>query len=203
MILQNLLSLGGISWLLVADESIGISRGALVANLDLLNLSELTEKILEVHFTPALGEVFDEQVASLFGSLISYGVTFLLGLALSWFQGWTNCELDTWNNLEIVHVQDGFLSTLRSVLFVLVVWIGVANKGKLELLNFVSLTKFKRTDVSKRLEHLFDFLISFFDGDVLHIDVVNDLSEISLVFWLVLEGFNFANFASLHSILGE
>lgn len=65
VILQNLLSLSGIGWLLVANESISISGVVLVANLDLLDLSELTEKIFEVLFTPALGEVFDEQVASL------------------------------------------------------------------------------------------------------------------------------------------
>ena len=202
VILQTRFCFGGISWLLVANESIGIARLSFVTNLDLLDLSEWAEEVLQVIFTPALGEVLDKQVASLLGCLVSDGVALFFSLALSWFQSWADSELDTWCDLAIVHLEDSLLSALGSVLLILTLGIGVANKGELELLNLVGLTKFQRADVSERLEHLGDFLISLFDWDVFDVDVVDDLSEISLVLWLVLEGFNFTDLARCDSLLG-
>jgi len=40
-------------------------------------------------------------------------------------------ELDSWRHLAVVHLIDGFLGALRSILFVRVVWIIEADEGKL------------------------------------------------------------------------
>lgn len=88
MVLQVLLSLGSISWLLEANESVGISgRSVAVTKLDVLDLSEGLEKISEVVFGPAVGEVLHEQVASLLGCLVSNGLAHLFKFALGLLQG--------------------------------------------------------------------------------------------------------------------
>ena len=51
--------------------------------------------------------------------------------------------------------------------------------------------------MSERLEHLLNFFVRFFDRDIFDVDVVNDLSEILLVSWLILDGFDFFSFAIL------
>jgi len=88
VVLQILLGLCSISWLLEADEGVGVaSRSASVAELDVLDLTEGLEEVSQVVFGVAVREVLHEQVASLLGSLVSNGLAHLLDLALSLLQG--------------------------------------------------------------------------------------------------------------------
>ena len=80
------------------------------------------------------------------------------------------------------------MSTLRAVLLVLFINVIVANKSEFELLDLVVLGHRERTDISERLEQIHDVIIRLFDWDVFHIDVVDDLSEMSSVSWLELDG---------------
>jgi hypothetical protein len=87
MVLQVLLSLCSISGFFEAHKSIGIScRSASVAKLDIFDLSEGLEKISKVVFSPAIGEVFHKQVASLLGCLVSDGLAHFFDFALGLLQ---------------------------------------------------------------------------------------------------------------------
>jgi len=204
MVLQVLLSLCSISWLLEADKSVGISgRSASVTELDVFDLSEGLEVFSQVVLGPAVGEVLHEQVASLLGCLVSNGLAHLFDFTLSLLQGRLDNELDTWSDLAIVHFLNSLLSTLWTVLLILLLRVIVANESKFELLNFVVLGHRERTDISERLEQIHDFFIRLFDWDVFHIDVVDDLSEMSSVSWLELDGLDTLDSLGLECLRGS
>lgn len=94
-----------------------------------------------------------------------------------------DAKLDLWSNLTLVHLIDGLLSAKRSILFVLVVGVIVANEG--ELSNLV-LLHHKRFDVSKWFEKFNNVLLLLVKGDVFDIDVVDQTSEVATVLWLEL-----------------
>jgi len=204
MVLQVLLSLCSISWLLEADKSVGISsRSASVTKFDIFDLTKGLEVFSQVVLGPAVGEVLHEQVASLLGCLVSNGLAHLFDFALSLLQGRLDNELDPWSDLTIVHFLNSLLSTLRAVLLVCFLRVIVANESKFELLNLVVLGHREGADISKRLEQIHDILIRLFDWDVFHIDVVDDLSEMSSVSWLELDGLDSLNSLGLECLRGR
>lgn len=204
MVLQVLLSLCSISWLLEADKSVGISsRSASVTKFDIFDLTKGLEVFSQVVLGPAVGEVLHEQVASLLGCLVSNGLAHLFDFALSLLQGRLDNELDPWSDLTIVHFLNSLLSTLRAVLLVCFLRVVVANESKFELLNLVVLGHREGADISKRLEQIHDILIRLFDWDVFHIDVVDDLSEMSSVSWLELDGLDSLNSLGLECLRGR
>jgi len=204
MVLQVLFSLCSISWLLEADKSVGISsRSASVTKFDIFDLTKGLEVFSQVVLGPAVGEVLHEQVASLLGCLVSNGLTHLFDFALSLLQGRLDNELDSWSDLTIVHFLNSLLSTLRAVLLVCFLRVVVANESKFELLNLVVLGHREGADISKRLEQIHDILIRLFDWDVFHIDVVDDLSEMSSVSWLELDGLDSLNSLGLECLRGR
>jgi len=204
MVLQVLLSLCSISWLLEADKSVGISsRSASVTKFDIFDLTKGLEVFSQVVLGPAVGEVLHEQVASLLGCLVSNGLAHLFDFALSLLQGRLDNELDSWSDLTIVHFLNSLLSTLRAVLLVCFLRVVVANESKFELLNLVVLGHREGADISKRLEQIHDIFIRLFDWDVFHIDVVDDLSEMSSVSWLELDGLDSLNSLGLECLRGR
>jgi hypothetical protein len=73
------------------------------------------------------------------------------------------------------------LSTNWSVLFVGAIWIIVANKSELA---YCVLLDDEGFDVSEWFEHLCDLFLGLIRRNVLHIDVVDEPSERSAIFWL-------------------
>merc|ERR1711990_669821 len=86
VILQVLLGLGGIGWLLVADEGEGIACSALLES-DVLNLTVVLEEVGQILLGPLVGEVLYIQVASLLRCLVSDGLSDLLDLTLCFLEG--------------------------------------------------------------------------------------------------------------------
>lgn len=95
------------------------------------------------------------------------------------------------------------MSTLRAVLLVLFINVIVANESEFELLDLVVLGHRERTDISERLEQIHDVIIRLFDWDVFHIDVVDDLSEMSSVSWLELDGLDTVDVLGLECLCGS
>jgi uncharacterized protein YuzB (UPF0349 family) len=94
------------------------------------------------------------------------------------------------------------LSTQRAVLLVCFLRVVIANESEFELLDLVMLGHRERTDISERLEQIHDFFIRLFDWDVFHIDVVDDLSEMSSVSWLELDRLDSLNVLCLECLCG-
>jgi len=94
-------------------------------------------------------------------------------------------QLKSGLDLAIVHLINGFLSTLWSVLFIGALWIIEANESELA---YWVLLHDEGFDVSEWLEHLSDFLLGFLRRNVLHIDVVDEPSERSAILWLEFHG---------------
>lgn len=84
-------------------------------------------------------------------------------------------------DLAIVHLINGLLSTLWSVLFVGTLWIIEANESELA---YWVLLHDKGFDMSEWLEHLSDLFLGLIRRNVLHIDVVDEPSERSAILWL-------------------
>lgn len=94
-------------------------------------------------------------------------------------------QLETWSDLAIIHLIDGFLGALRSVLLVGIIWVIKANESKLAYLVLLHDEGF---DVTEWLEHLSDLFLGLVRRNVLHIDVVDESSERSAILWLELHG---------------
>ena len=77
------------------------------------------------------------------------------------------------------------MGALWSVLLVFTFGIIVADET---VLADVVLHEDKRFDVSKSLEHVLNLSIGIGKWDVLDVDVVDELSELSSIFWLELHG---------------
>ena len=87
-----------------------------------------------------------------------------------------------------MHLVNGLLSASWAVLFVCTIRIIVANESEFELGDLVMLSDRQGADITEGLEQLSDFFLGLFDRDVFHVDVVDDLSEMSSVSWLELNG---------------
>lgn len=94
-------------------------------------------------------------------------------------------QLETWSDLAIIHLIDGLLGALRSVLLVGTLWVIKADESELAYLVLLHDEGF---DVSEWLEHLGDLFLGLVSRNVLHIDVVDESSERSAILWLELHG---------------
>lgn len=94
-----------------------------------------------------------------------------------------DAKLDLWSNFTLVHLIDGFLGTKRSVLFVLVVGVIIADEGKLSDLVLLHDERFDMSEWFEKFNNIFLLLVK---GDVFHIDVVDQTSKVAAVFWLEL-----------------
>lgn len=78
----------------------------------------------------------------------------------------------------------------------------VANESEFELLDLVVLGNRQGTDITERLEQISDIFLRLFDWDVFYVDIVDDLSEMSSVSWLELDGLDTINGLGLECSVG-
>lgn len=132
-----------------------------------------------------IGEVFDVEIASLLRSLVPKSVSRLLIFSFSFLHGVSDIEFLVLSDVSSRKVLDSLHSTFRAVLFVESLWIFVADEAKL---TDVVLHEDQRFDMSESFKHFSHLLISEVERDVLHVNVVNEPSELSSISWLELEG---------------
>ena len=186
---EGLLSVGGVVWLLEADE--GEVAGSLsLLELDLLNLTEVLEEVVELGLSPAGWEVLDVEVASLLGGLVSEGLLLLLSLSLGLLQGVSDVELEDvavgiGSHLFALKGLESLLGAGWSVLDVVAIRVVVADET---VLADLVLAEDEGLDVSVLGEQLPDVSIGHGGWDVLHVDVVDESSHVSSVLWLELDG---------------
>jgi len=172
--------------LLVADESV-VSVFTFF-ELDVLNGSELREDALELLLIPRDWEVLNVEVASLLGGLVSEGLLLLLDFSVRLLHGVSNVELlsdGSTFKLFSIELVNSFLGAFWSVLLVDTFWIIIADESNLTDL---VLHQVEGLDLSELLEHLLDLILRILHWDVLDVDVVDELSESSSVFWLEFHG---------------
>lgn len=172
--------------MLVADESV-VSVFTFF-ELDVLNGSELREDALELLLIPRDWEVLNVEVASLLGGLVSEGFLLLLDFSVRLLHGVSNVELlsdGSTFKLFSIELVNSFLGAFWSVLLVDTFWIIIADESNLTDL---VLHQVEGLDLSELLEHLLDLILRILHWDVLDVDVVDELSESSSVFWLEFHG---------------
>lgn len=172
--------------MLVADESV-VSVFTFF-ELDVLNGSELREDALELLLIPRDWEVLNVEVASLLGGLVSEGLLLLLDFSVRLLHGVSNVELlsdGSTFKLFSIELVNSFLGAFWSVLLVDTFWIIIADESNLTDL---VLHQVEGLDLSELLEHLLDLILRILHWDVLDVDVVDELSESSSVFWLEFHG---------------
>ena len=172
--------------MLVADESV-VSVFTFF-ELDVLNGSELREDAFELLLVPRDWEVLNVEVASLLGGLVSEGLLLLLDFSVRLLHGVSNVELlsdGSTFKLFSIELVNSFLGAFWSVLLVDTFWIIIADESNLTDL---VLHQVEGLDLSELLEHLLDLILRILHWDVLDVDVVDELSESSSVFWLEFHG---------------
>lgn len=172
--------------MLVANESV-VSVFTFF-ELDVLNGSELREDALELLLIPRDWEVLNVEVASLLGGLVSEGLLLLLDFSVRLLHGVSNVELlsdGSTFKLFSIELVNSFLGAFWSVLLVDTFWIIIADESNLTDL---VLHQVEGLDLSELLEHLLDLILRILHWDVLDVDVVDELSESSSVFWLEFHG---------------
>lgn len=134
-------------------------------------------------------EVFDVEIASLLRSLVPKSVSRLLIFSFGLLHCVPNVEFLVLSDVSSRKVLDGLQSTFRTVLFVEALRVFVADEAKL---TDVVLHKDQRLDVSESFKHFSHLLVSEVERDVLHINVVDEPSELPSISWLELEGHSLA-----------
>ena len=92
-----------------------------------------------------------------------------------------------WSSFKLLSIEtvNGFLGTLWSVLFVDSFRVIVADESDLSDL---VLHQVERLDFSEGLEHVLDLVLWVVHRNVLDVDVVDQLSDVSSVLWLEFHG---------------
>jgi len=96
----------------------------------------------------------------------------------------SNVELlSGWGTFKLlaIEVVNSFLGAFWSILLVDTLWVIVADEC--DLANLV-LHQVKRLDFSVSLEHFLDLVLWVVHWNVLDIDIVDELSDMSSIFWL-------------------
>ena len=158
--------------------------------LKALDLTKGGEELSQVSLRDAVWESLDIQVASLLGTLVLDSLTETLGSALLSLKGLLNVELlvnelDSVNLVTSVQGLDSSLGASWSVLTVRLVLSVEADEG---IWTSVVLAEVERLNSSVLLEKGAHFSLTPLSWEVLGVDVVEDLSEVTLVSWLVLDG---------------
>jgi len=197
-VVKSRLGNGGGIWLLEADESeVSVSS---FFELNVLDGSELLEEVLKFLLWPLVWEVLDIEVASLLGGLVSESISLLFDLSIGLFHGVSNVELEFICHFFSRESINSFLGAFWTVLFVVTFGIVIADES---VLTDWVLHGDKRFDISKSLEHFFDLIIGVGKWDVLDVDIVNELSELSSIFWLEFHGDDFIIFLRESDGLGS
>jgi len=174
-------------WLLVADEGVGVVLVSLLESHS-LDFSVGLEEVGELNFGPGSWEVLDVQVASLLGVLVSDGLLELLLLSLWLVQELSAIELLSIAHVLVVQFGDGLVDGIGSVSLVLVVLVFVAHESEL---SHVVLEGNEGLDGTMWLEHLLDLFLGVFLGDILEVQVVDELlGDISGVLGVESEDFS-------------
>lgn len=197
-VVQGLLGNSSGVWLFEADES--EASVSTLLQFDVLDGTELFEEVLEVIRSPRIWEVLHIQVASLLGCLVSEGVSLLLQLSVGLLHGVSDVELELVAHIVTVEALNGFGGALWSVLLVDSLGVIIADES---VLSNIVLEEDKRLDVTESGEHGLDLGIGLLKRNVLDVDIVVQLSELSSVLWLELNGDDFAVvLGEFHSLVG-
>ena len=187
---QVLLGGRGLIWLLEAHESVKL-LDALTGRVhaEALNLTVLGEKLAEVLLRHGIGETLDVQIASFLGALVLDGLTETFGLTVSPLEGFFDVkllvvwELHSVDHALTVQLGDGLHGAAGSVFTVLLVLGVEADEGVGSLLVDHVL---HALDAAVLAEEGSDILLGVALGEVLGVDVVVDLAEVTLVTGCVL-----------------
>lgn len=148
---------------------------------DLFNFTELLEHLFDLLLLPGLREVLNEKIASLFGGLVSNSFPLFFSISFELTQSASNDELVA-VDLLLVETLNSLGGTSGTVLLGLSLRIVVANESKSTELR---LLEEHGLDGTIGLEELSDLLIRHVAGEVLDVDVVDELSHGGLIVsWL-------------------
>jgi len=183
LVVETSLCHGSLIGSLEANESVNILTLIVREHLKAFNVTELFEALLKVLFSGLGREVLDVQVASLLGVFVLEHLTGSLDGSALFLKGFLNVELVTIDFL-VVETLDSGSSSLRSVFSVLLVFGVIANESVSTLVVAAELAALN-TAVSR--EKFTQFLLSEVLRQVLHVNVVENAAEVTLVLRLVLD----------------
>jgi len=168
---------------LEANKSVDILTLVVSEHLEAFNITKLLESLSKLLLGGLRREVFDVQVASLFGVLVLEHLTSSLDSSALLLESFLDVELVTLN-FAVVELLDSLGSSFRSIFTVLLVFRVVANESVGTLIVAAKLEALNATVSTKELFKLRFFVVL---RQVLHIDVVIDAAEVTLVLGLVLD----------------
>lgn len=174
-IVQTLLSSSGIIWRSETHKG-KISISTTILQLYLLNLTVVFKQIFEIILGPMRGEVFDIEITSLLGSLVPYDIPFLFNFSISFLQSMPEIQFPAFSHVFILQTFNSLVSTLRSILSIFSN--GIVEADKAELSKFVTLQN-QGLYVTKLGEHFPDVFFGHFDWNILDINVIYELSDVS------------------------
>jgi len=172
VVVEGSLGMSSLIWLLEADE--GETSVLALFELDVLDLTELLEDVLELFLWPRVGEVLDVKVASLLGGLVSESLLLLLSISFGLLHGVSDIEFHFVTHVLSIEAFDSFLSALWSVFFVGTLWVIEADET---VFTDIVAHEDAGLDGTIGLEHLLDLGVFEVEGDVLDVDIVDQLSE--------------------------
>lgn len=182
--MKALLRVGSRVWRLVAHKSKDI---ALLTFLkpDIFYISKLLEQLSELPFTPRNWEVFDEEIAPLLGDLVLECLSFLLDLSICPLHSVADIQLVVLGDLLVVENFDCTCSAPWPVPKVILIWIIIAHESELA---DVVLSQDQRLDGTELLEESLDLVVAPVEWEVLDVDIVDQVEDISSLLWLELHG---------------
>lgn len=158
------------------------------------------EQLSELAFVPGYWEVFDEEIAPLLGDLVLECLSLLLDLSICPLHSITDIQLMVLGDLLVVENFDCISSASWTVSEVVLIWIIIAHESEL---TDVILSQDQRLDGAELLEESLDLLVAPVEWDVLDVDIVDQIDDISSFLRLELHGNNCFIFGGkLNCLLG-
>ena len=183
-----LLGRAGLIWLLEADESVKFLGITGRVHPQTLNFTILSEQLAKILFLHRVWESLHVQIATFLRALVLDGLTQAFSFTIGFLEGLLDVEfLIVWDGLAVdlaltIELGDGLSGALWSVLAVHLVLRVVADEGVGALVVALVVQALNAAELCKQVAHL---LFSVLKGEVLGINVVVDLSEVTFVAWLV------------------
>jgi len=183
LVVETGLGNGGLIGSLEANESVNVLTLVVAEHLKALNVTKLLESLSELLLGGLGREVLDVQVASLLGVLVLEHLASSLNSSALLLESFLNVELVA-VDLAVVELLDGLSSSLGSVFTVLLVLGVVANESVSTLVVAAELAALNAAVSTEKLAQ-FGLVVAL--RQVLHVDVVENTTEVTLVLRLVLD----------------
>lgn len=186
---KSILGVGGSVWGLVANESVDVLLLVILEHLNLLDFTIVLELGNEFFLAHAWVEVFDVEVASLLGVLVSEHFSGLFEFSVSFLESLSAVELQVAAHVSSVEFLDSLAGRLGSSGWILSVFDTEADEGVGTL---VVLLDDAAVELSEWGKEFLDLVFGPRGWEVLAVNVVEGLSVVSSVLWLVLQKLDFA-----------